>query len=119
MKKLISLIGLSFMLLTVSLTLKAGELIGVPKIAIVHGHSSNWFYVAIPGATYTSKPACSNNAKNLLVATIASPDGANRLFSYLLSAEVSGKEVKIIGSGNCDAQSGYETLSYVDNRDLI
>jgi len=114
MKKLKILLTASFVLFGFSLTAQAGEETGTVNIQYSH-YSSNatdagvtLFYLE-DGSKTGTPPTCSTYSSGERWAINNNWPAANQQLATLLAAKVSGKRVKIIGAGNCDAWGDSET----------
>lgn len=111
--KAIFLMNLSFSILAKEPTLfgdenlKNGEAINY-TIDYVRIDKSGWGYVYFTQSLGGTRPSCA--ALNNVFAFDTEKVGGDEMFSLLLTAQVSGKNVEAHGTGNCDVHPNVESL---------
>ena len=89
-------------------TAQAGD--GLGKVEIEHvgfGTGFVYFYTT----THTSAPACNSYRKRWALTT-TTPEGKAQ-YLFLLSAEVTGKEVRVWGTNDCNLTGNSETVAAI------
>lgn len=84
------------------------ELVGYPITA----QTSSVFFTT-PPAYLTDTPAC--NTALRWVVDMSKPNGKD-IYSFILAASISGKEIYVRGAGTCDVFSDSETVKWVKFR---
>ena len=89
-------------------TAQAGDGLGKVEIEVVgYGTGLVYFFTT----THTNAPAC-NGYRKRWVLTTTTPEGKAQ-YAFLLAAELTGKEIRVWGTGDCSLADSSETVAAV------
>lgn len=69
--------------------------------------------VVLSASASGTPPACSSSNRTYVVIDVSTPGGAFAA-AVFQSARLSGTTLTVVGMGNCNFESGIETLAYVE-----
>lgn len=80
---------------------------------VVVGRMGNQVFIELQASQFNNWPCSTTHASGFRYAFLLNSDVAKAMLATVLTAQVSGQNLQVVGNGTCNLDSGMEDLHYV------
>lgn len=80
---------------------------------VMVGRLGNQVFIELHAAQYSAWPCSTIHPSGFRYAFLLGSDKAKAMLSIILSAQTTGQQLQVVGSGNCSVDASLEDVDYV------